>query len=134
MDKADHTPRILCVEDHHEGADWACVLFQDYDVTMASGLNQASFYASAEPFDLCVIDYHPPDGDSPNLYSELRPLLNDVPVVLVCRSATVSRRDAKSMGVAELLASDGLSFMSDLIDVTKRLINPETNTDIAHVH
>ena len=134
MEKAEHTPRILCVEDHNEGADWACVLFHDYDVTMASGLNQATYYAAEEPFDLCVIDYHPPDGEIPDLYTELRPLLNDIPVVLVCRSATVSRHEARDMGVSELLASDRLSFTADLIDVTKRLINTQEPTNSPHVY
>ena len=134
MEKADHTPRILCVEDHNKGADWACILFQDYDVTMASGLNQATYYAAEEPFDLCVIDYSSPDGKIPNLYIELRPFLDDTPVVLVCRSATISRGDARAMGASELLASDRLSFTSDLIDATKRLINPGVLVDLKHVH
>ena len=134
MDKADHTPRILCVEDQNEGADWACVLFQDYDVTMASGLNQATYYAAEEPFDLCVIDYHPPDGEIPDLYTELRPLLDGTPVVLVCRSATISRGDARAIGASELLASDRLSFTSDLIEATKRLLNAGVSVGVQHVH
>ena len=125
MEIAALVKRILCVEDHADSAEMVRHLLGEFDVTVATGFNEALYFASESTFDLCLIDYHLPDGVGTDLSQLLRPLIGDVPAVFVTASSSLTRKHALEVGAVDLLNKGTVMFTRDLVNTVKRLLQPD---------
>jgi CheY-like chemotaxis protein len=125
MEIAALVKKILCVEDHADSAEMVRYLLGEFDVTVATGFNEALYYASQSSFDLCLIDYHLPDGVGTDLLQLLRPLIGDVPAVFVSASSSLTRKHALEAGAVDLLNKGTVMFTRDLVITVKRLLQPD---------
>lgn len=115
--------KILCVEDHADSAELVVVLLGQYEVTIASCVNEAMYFAANECFDLCLLDYHLPDGNGVELFSLLRTLATgSAPVIFLTASTQLSRKEALDLGAVDLLNKGCVSFTNDLVDLVKRIL------------
>jgi CheY-like chemotaxis protein len=54
--------QILCVDDHADTCELVMTLLKDYEVTTAYSMADAIKQATAQKFDLYLLDNHLPDG------------------------------------------------------------------------
>jgi CheY-like chemotaxis protein len=66
---------ILCVDDNSDTCELVSLILKDYEVTSAYSMADAIKRATAERFDLYVLDYHLPDGTGLELCLMLRSCL-----------------------------------------------------------
>lgn len=79
-------------------------------------------FTANERFDLCLLDYHLPDGNGVELFSLLRESDENIPVVFLTASTRLTRNEARRLGAVDLLNKGRVSFTSDLVDLVNRTL------------
>ena len=115
--------RILCVDDHRDTSEMLTMLLaqEDYEVTCATGVNEALTLAQTEEFDLYVLDKRLPDGDGLALCEKLTALTPNVPCMFYSGDAyEVHRHQALKAGAAAYVAKPDIE---SLIDNVRKLLS-----------
>ena len=79
-------------------------------------------FTANERFDLCLLDYHLPDGNGVELFSLLRESDENLRVVFLTASTRLTRNEARRLGAVDLLNKGRVSFTSDLVDLVTRTL------------
>lgn len=118
--------RILCVEDDLDSCDMLRVLLQDYEVVTANTARDGLRLASAERFDLYLLDSRYPDGSGVELCRQLRLFDSHTPVLFHSGLEGESDiRDAMSAGAQGYLVKPiGIDELEKNIE---RLLDARSN-------
>ncbi|HEX7295330.1 MAG TPA: response regulator [Pyrinomonadaceae bacterium] len=106
--------RILCVDDHRDTCEMLQMLLseEDYDVTLAATVQEASDLAVSRQFDLYVLDKRLPDGTGMDLCAILNELTPGIPCIFYTGDAyEIHRQQAMAAGAAAFVPKpniDGL--------------------------
>ena len=75
--------RILCIDDHRDSAEMLRMLLshEDYEVVVATTVEEALRLAKSETFDLYVLDKRLPDGSGLELCRKLNDVTPGVPCI-----------------------------------------------------
>jgi len=93
--------QILYVDDHEDSAEMLKLVLadSDYEVHAAHGMDDALRLASAQAFDLYVVDKRLPDGSGLELVKKLNQLTPGVPSIVYTGDAyEVHREQAMAAG------------------------------------
>jgi len=115
--------RVLCVDDHEDSAEMLRLLLsaEDYDVSIATTMEEALRLAASEAFDLYVLDRHLPDGTGLELCRSLNELTPDVPCIFYSGDAyEIHRRQAFDAGADGYVAKPDIDA---LIDAVQKLLS-----------
>jgi len=114
--------KILCVEDHADSAELVVFLLGRYEVTVATCISEAMAFAANDLFDLFLFDYHLPDGNGVELFTQLQKSNQKVLVVFLTASTRLTRNEARKLGAVDLLNKGCVSFTADLVDLVERTL------------
>jgi len=92
---------ILYVDDHEDSAEMLKLVLaeSDYEVHSARSVNEALRFASAQAFDLYVVDKRLPDGSGLELIKRLNQLTPGVPSIVYTGDAyEIHREQAMAAG------------------------------------
>ena len=119
------TPKkqILCVDDHGDTCELVKLILKDYEVTSAYSVADAVRCATAEKFDLYVLDYHLPDGTGLELCLMLRTFDRDTPMLFATATSTITEAQVITAGAQGLVRKTDKSFPDDLLTRVARLLN-----------
>lgn len=115
--------RILCVDDHHDTSEMLQLLLSDgdYEVSVASTMQEASQLALETRFDLYVLDKRLPDGSGLDLCGILTQLTPGVPCIFYTGDAyEIHRQQAMAAGAAAFVAKPNID---ELIDAVQKLLS-----------
>jgi CheY-like chemotaxis protein len=110
------TPKkqILCVDDHSDTCELVTLILKDYEVTSAASMADAIKRATAEKFDLYILDYHLPDGTGLELCLMLRAFDRDTPMLFATASSSITEAQVVTAGAQGLIRKTSKSFPTDL--------------------
>ncbi len=114
--------RILCVDDHEDGATMLQFLLaqEDYEVVVATSIADALGLIKREPFDLYVLDKRLPDGTGVELCQKLNELTPAVPCIFYSGDAyEMHKQEALAAGAEAYIAKPDIEA---LIDAVHRLL------------
>ena len=114
--------RILCVDDNSDTCELVSALLKDFEVTPAYSMADAVKRATAERFDLYVLDYHLPDGTGLELCLMLRTFDRDTPTQFVTASGSLTEGQVVTAGAQGLVRKGTASFVDDLLSTVSRLL------------
>ena len=119
------TPKktILCVDDDCDTCELVSLILEDYEVTLAHSVAAAVKCATAERFDLYVLDYHLPDGTGLELCLMLRTFDRDTPMLFATGTSSITEAQVITAGAQVLVRKAGKSFPQDLLAGVARLLN-----------
>ena len=106
--------RILCVDDHHDTSEMLRLLLseEDYEVTTAATISEASQLAAQSHFDLYVLDKRLPDGSGTYLCGVLNALTPNVPCIFYTGDAyEVHRQEAIAAGATEFVVKPHIDHL-----------------------
>jgi two-component system nitrogen regulation response regulator GlnG len=89
--------RILCVDDDEETCGLVSHLLKAHEVVCVHSKAQALWRATAEPFDLILLDYHLPDGTGLEICMLLRSIEKLTPI-LFCTASDLTINQALRAG------------------------------------
>ena len=110
--------RVLCVDDHEDSAEMLRLLLseEDYEVAIATTMEEALRLAASEAFDLYVLDRHLPDGTGLELCRSLNELTPGVPCLFYSGDAyEVHRRQALEAGADAYVAKPDIDALIDMV-------------------
>jgi CheY-like chemotaxis protein len=113
--------RILCVDDHSDNCELISIILKDCEVTSAYSMADALKRATAERFDLYLLDYHLPDGTGLELCLMLRAFDRDTPILFATASSSLTESQVRTVG-AQGLVKTGLGLADDLTAKVSRLL------------
>jgi CheY-like chemotaxis protein len=113
--------RILCVDDHTDICDLVGTVLQDYDVVSAYSMADALKQATAEKFDLYLMDYHLPDGTGLELCLLLRGFDTDTPILFATGTSSIIEAQVITAG-AQGLIRKSVSFTDELKSRVSQLL------------
>lgn len=108
--------RVLCIDDHADSAEMLRILLshEDYEVTIATSIQEALHFARSEAFDLYVVHKHLPDGTGLELCRRLNEVTPNIPCIFYTGDAyETHRQEAIAAG------ADGYVCKPDI----ERLVN-----------
>jgi two-component system, OmpR family, response regulator RegX3 len=115
--------RILCVDDHRDTSEMLQLILavEDYEVQIASTIEEACNLAGTSEFDLFVLDKRLPDGTGLDLCERLGLLTPGVPCIFYTGDAyEIHRQQALDAGAAAYVAKPDIE---GLIDTVHRLLS-----------
>ena len=115
--------RVLCVDDHQDSAEMLGALLseENYEVVVASSMQEALSRAATETFDLYVLDRHLPDGTGIELCRNLCALTPAVPCIFYSGDAyETHRRQALDAGADDYVAKPDIE---GLIEAVRKLLS-----------
>jgi len=110
--------RILCVDDHEDSSQLLKLLLaeSDYEVSTAGTMDEAIRLASANDFDLYVMDKHLPDGSGIDLCRKLTELTPNVPCIFYSGDAyEIRREEALAAGAHAFIPKPDLDALIDAV-------------------
>jgi CheY-like chemotaxis protein len=110
------TPKkhILCVDDHADTCALVTTLLRDYETKSSYSMADAIKQATAEKFDLYILDYHLPDGTALELCLMLRGFDRDTPILFATASSSITEAQVITAGAQGLIKKSSTSFPDDL--------------------
>ena len=110
------TPKkyILCVDDHADICEMVAHILKDYKITSAYSMADAVKRATAEKFDLYILDYHLPDGTGLELCLMLRTFDRDTPMLFATATSSITEAQVITAGAQGLIRKCNPSFVDDL--------------------
>ena len=114
--------RILCVDDNSDTRELVSALLKEHEVTSAYSMADAVKRATAERFDLYVLDYHLPDGTGLELCLMLRAFDHDTPMLFVTGTSSITEGQVITAGAQGLVRMGTASFVDDLLSKVSRLL------------
>jgi two-component system, OmpR family, response regulator len=111
------TPKkqILCVDDHSDTCELVTHILKDYKITSAASMADAIKQATAEKFDLYILDYHLPDGTGLELCLMLRAFDRDTPMLFATATSSITEAQVITAGAQGLVKKAGKSFPEELL-------------------
>jgi CheY-like chemotaxis protein len=79
------------------------LILKDYEVTSAASMADAIKRATAEKFDLYILDYHLPDGTGLELCLMLRAFDRDTPMLFATASSSITEAQVVTAGAQGLI-------------------------------
>ena len=105
---------ILCVDDNSDICHLVTTILKEYEVTSAYSMADAVKRATAEKFDLYLLDYHLPDGTGLELCLMLRTFDRDTPILFATATSSIVEKQAITAGAQGLIRKGTPSFIDDL--------------------
>ncbi|MCA1594570.1 MAG: response regulator [Acidobacteria bacterium] len=105
---------ILCVDDNSDTCDLVSAILKEYEVTSAYSMADAVKRATAEKFDLYLLDYHLPDGTGLELCLMLRTFDHDTPILFATATSSITEPQVITAGAQGLMQKGRPSFVDDL--------------------
>ena len=90
--------------------------------SMADAVKQAT----AEKFDLYILDYHLPDGTGLELCLMLRAFDQDTPMLFATGSSSITETQVITAGAQGLIRKGKPSFTTDLLERVTQLLDTES--------
>ena len=90
--------KILCVEDHTDMCELITIDLQEYEVIGAYSKADALNKATADQFDLYLLDYHLPDGTGLELCLLIRAFDPDTPIFFCSGSDSLTIEQIEKTG------------------------------------
>ena len=106
--------QILCVDDSTDTCELVTVILKDYDVTSVYSMADALKRATAEKYDLYILDYHLPDGTGLELCLLLRGFDRDAPILFATASSSITEAQVITAGAQGLVRKATATFHDDL--------------------
>jgi two-component system response regulator HydG len=110
------------VDDHSDICDLVGTVLQDYEIVSAYSIADAIKQATAEKFDLYMLDYHLPDGTGLELCLMLRTFDGDTPILFVTGTSSITEAQVIKAG-AQGLIRENVSFTDELTTRVTQLLN-----------
>jgi DNA-binding response OmpR family regulator len=120
---------VLCVDDHRDTSEMLQLLLseENFEVHIASTMEEACEIAEARPFDLYVLDKRLPDGNGLELCEKLTEITPGVPCIFYTGDAyEIHRREAMAAGAAAYVAKPNIEAL--ITTVHELLANSECAT------
>ena len=110
------TPKkqILCVDDSTDTCELVTHILKDYKVTPAYSMADAVKRATAEKYDLYLLDYHLPDGTGLELCLMLRAFDRDTPILFATATSSIKEAQVITAGAQGPVRKSDDSFIADL--------------------
>jgi CheY-like chemotaxis protein len=105
---------ILCVEDDPDICSLVSAVLKGHKVTSAYSMADAVKRATAERFNLYLLDYHLPDGTGLELCLMLRTFDRDTPILFATSTSTITEAQVITAGAQGLVRKATASFIDDL--------------------
>jgi CheY-like chemotaxis protein len=86
----------------------------DYEIITAFSMADAIKQATAQKFDLYILDYHLPDGTGLELCLMLRGFDRDTPILFATASSSITEAQVITAGAQGLIKKCTTSFSADL--------------------
>jgi DNA-binding response OmpR family regulator len=96
-------------------------MLKDYEVEAAYSMADAVKQATAQKFDLYILDYHLPDGTGLELCLMLRTFDRDTPILFATATSSITESQVITAG-AQGLIRKGTSFSDELPARVSRLL------------
>jgi CheY-like chemotaxis protein len=99
------TPKkqVLYVDDHSDTCELVMELLKEHEVTSAYSMADAVDRATAEKFDLYILDYHLPDGTGLELCQMLRAFDRDTPILFATATSSITETQVITAGAQGLI-------------------------------
>ena len=122
--------RILCVEDNPDLCELVAAILTDYEVTSASGVEEAWRKLCSGEFSVIVLDYHLIDGDGIALCRRVREAGMQLPVLFITSDDDLTEIQVREAGAQELVPKRDPRFIDELLEAVERLsgADPVTST------
>lgn len=117
--------KILCVEDHPDTCELISMILRDYEVISANAVAEALRNASADQFELYLLDYHLPDGTGEELAASIRNFDTATPILFITATSSITEREVRSLGAQGLIRKSSLTFIEDLLRNVNRFLMSE---------
>ncbi|MBD0373491.1 MAG: response regulator [Pyrinomonadaceae bacterium] len=118
MRKAGTVPQIkkhiLCVDDNSDSCDLMTAILKEYEVTSTYSMADAIKRATAEKFDLYILDYHLPDGTGLELCLMLKTFDPDTPILFATATSSITEAQVITARAQGLVQKGRSSFVDDL--------------------
>jgi DNA-binding response OmpR family regulator len=115
--------RVLCIDDHEDTSEMLKLLLshEDYEVLTAVSCEAAITLATAQEFDLYVLDRHLPDGSGLELCQKLGSATPGVPCIFYSGDAyDIHRSEAFAAGADAYVAKPDID---QLIESVRQLLS-----------
>lgn len=118
--------KILCVDDHSDTCELITTILTAHEVTSAYSMADAVKQATAEAFDLYILDYHLPDGTGLELCLMLRAFDQATPMLFATGSSSITEAQVITAGAQGLVRKCEPTFTSELLARVAELINTKS--------
>jgi CheY-like chemotaxis protein len=105
---------ILCVDDNSDTCELVSHILREYELTSAYSMADAVKRATAEKFDLYILDYHLPDGTGLELCLMLRTFDHDTPILFATATDEIIESQVVTAGAQGMVKKNSASFVDDL--------------------
>ncbi len=112
--------RVLCIDDHQDTSEMLKLLLsqEDYEVVTALSCEEALLLATAEEFDLYVMDRHLPDGSGLQLCKDLGKATPGVPCIFYSGDAyDIHRSEALAAGADDYVTKPDIDGLIESVRV-----------------
>jgi two-component system response regulator PilR (NtrC family) len=106
--------RILSVDDHPDLCELVSTLLSDYECITAYSMTDALLRATAEKFDLYLLDYHLPDGNGIELCLLIKNFDTETPILFLTETSSMTEKQALAIGAQGLIKKNGDNFVDEL--------------------
>ena len=113
---------ILCVDDNSDTCKLVSIILKEYKTTSAYSMADAIKRATAEKFDLYMLDYHLPDGTGLELCLMLRAFDRDTPILFATASSSITEAQVITAGAQGLVRNCKASFTDELMAKVSQLL------------
>ena len=128
------SPRVLYIEDHEDTRELVTLLLtqKSYDVVTGDSIQSGIALASADQFDLYLLDSWLPDGSGLELCQLIRQFDKTTPILFYSAAAYASDRElalqsgAQAYMIKPSQPSDLCRLVSELIENSKRALSHAT--------
>jgi CheY-like chemotaxis protein len=114
---------ILCVDDISDTCELISAILKEYKTTSAYSMADAVKRATAEKFDLYMLDYHLPDGTGLELCLMLRTFDRDTPILFATATSSITEEQVITAGAQGLVKKGTKSFIDNLPAKVSQLLN-----------
>jgi CheY-like chemotaxis protein len=98
------------------------VILKEYEVTSAYSMADAVKRATAEKFDLYILDYHLPDGTGLELCLMLRTFDKETPILFATATSSITEAQVITAGAQGLVKKDNADFIKSLPERVSQLL------------
>ena len=111
--------RVLIIDDHEDTSEMLKLLLgdEDYEVKIASTMQEALRLATNEEFDLYVLDRHLPDGSGLDLCAKFNEVTPQVPCIFYSGDAyDIHRVEAMAAGADAYVAKPDIEGLIEKVN------------------
>jgi DNA-binding response OmpR family regulator len=126
MSTLQPTPkRILCVEDNPDLCELVAAILLEYQVTSASGVEEAWQKLAEMEFALVVLDYHLIDGDGVALCRRIREAGMQMPILFITSDDDLTEQRVREAGGQVLVPKRDPRFIDELLEAVEKLLGAD---------